>query len=536
MNRLYFKSIFHLFILCASCILSVSNLSAQEKYWVYFTDKKNVSFDPYAYFDAKAIERRVLNNIPLAEYTDFPLNENYVETTLLYADSISQVSRWFNAVAVYMASSQVENVLQLPFVQGVESIAGSSVTAQYDESKDESPSGDENLLKEQLERMKGQVFINGDINGKGVRIAVFDAGFPHVDTHEAFAHIRDGKRIIKTWDFVRNREYVYKYSSHGAMTLSCIAGKYKGTPIGLATEAEFLLARTEKSNSEPFSEEENWLAAAEWADKNGADIISSSLGYTNNRYFQKDMDGKTSLVSRAANMAASKGMLVVNAAGNEGSSAWKFLGAPADADSVLTIGGIDPQTNYKINFSSYGPTADKRLKPNVCAFGTAFVAGKEGFTSASGTSFSCPLVAGFAACAWQTNRSLSNMTLFKEIEKSADLYPYFDYAHGYGVPQATYFTEKNKKSVNANFSFALTDTTLEINVIKVENEETGIYDEKDVKEKLLFYNIQNPDGKLEKYYVIQVYDVRAVEIDLKSLKKGQRINASYKGFYSTYQY
>ena len=170
--------------------------------------------------------------------------------------------------------------------------------------------------------------------------------------------------------------------------------------MGLATGANFLLAITEVS-SEPFSEEENWLAAVEWAYKNGADIISSSLGYTNNRYFTKDMDGKKSFVVKAASLAARKGMLVINAAGNDGDSEWKVISTPADADSILTIGGVSPETNLHINFSSYGPTADGRMKPNVSAFGEAVVANTKGNVEiAFGTSFATPLVAGFAACAW----------------------------------------------------------------------------------------------------------------------------------------
>ncbi|OPZ98138.1 MAG: Serine protease AprX [Bacteroidetes bacterium ADurb.Bin408] len=399
------------------------------------------------------------------------------------------------------------------------------------------PVPDEELLKKQLTRMQGQQFADNNINGKGVRIAVFDAGFPGVDKHEAFKHLRDGKKILKTWDFVKNREFVYAYSSHGTSTLSCITGIYKGIPIGLATESEFLLARTEMSNREPLSEEENWLAAAEWADKNGADIISSSLGYTYHRYFTKDMDGKKSLVTRAANMAASKGMLVINSAGNEGNTKWKFIGAPADADSVLSIGGIAPESNYRISFSSYGPTADKRMKPNVCAFGTAFVAGKVGFTTASGTSFSCPLISGFAACAWQTHRNLTNMELFKEIEKSGDLYPYFDYAHGFGVPQADYFIKCNTKSEISNippFTYEVKDGFLEVSITGFPEEDTlnVITDEKEV---LLYYNIQKPDNSLRFYYVIAVYSKKPLQIDLSKVPKGDKINLFYKRHLETYQ-
>jgi len=517
---------------CIVLLICNYALKSQNKYWVFFTDKQGVTFDPYTYFDQKAIERRLQHNITLYDSSDFPLNEDYVKKLMSYADSLSQESRWFNAVAVYVCPEQIENISRLPFVHSVEPITSNCMIASADEAK-RNLKIDEDLLKKQLDRMQGAQFTNNQLNGKGIRIAVFDAGFPSVNTHEAFEHIRAGNRIIKTWDFVKKREYVYDYSSHGTMTLSCIAGIYKDIPIGLATEAEFLLARTEMSAREPFSEEQNWLAAAEWADKNGAHIISSSLGYVKERYFPKDMNGKKSLVTRAANMAASKGMLVVNSAGNEGTSVWKIIGAPADADSVLSIGGYDPYSDYHISFPSYGPTADKRLKPNVCAFGTAFVADKASFTTADGTSFSCPLVAGFAACAWQSNRSLSNMQLFKELEKSADLYPYFDYAHGYGIPQADYFINKGTQLNEEKFSTEVNDNVLEV---KINNFiETDILSDENYKEKLLFYNIQKPDGTLHKYYVISVYSEKPLTIDLSNIEKGNRINISYEGYFKTYQ-
>ncbi len=187
--------------------------------------------------------------------------------------------------------------------------------------------------------------------------------------------------------------------------------------MGLATEAEFLLARTEV-NTEPFSEEENWLAAAEWADKNGADIISSSLGYTLPRYFQYQMDGKSTLVARAATMAFEKGILVVNAMGNDGAGKWFVVGTPADAEEVLSVGGVDPFTNVHISFSSFGPTADGRMKPNVCAAGQALVASPKRITKAYGTSFATPLVTGFAACVLQLNPDFTVQELKTNIEQS----------------------------------------------------------------------------------------------------------------------
>lgn len=166
----------------------------------------------------------------------------------------------------------------------------------------------------------------------------------------------------------------------------------------MASNAEFLLARTEV-NAEPFAEEEWWLAAAEWAGKNGAHIINSSLGYTYHRYFPEQMDRKTSLVARAANMAASKGIIVVNAMGNDGDNSWKAVGTPADADTVLSVGSVDPYKEYKINFSSFGPTVDGRMKPNVTNSGFAAVAvKKDKLGNAHGTSFASPLISGFVAC------------------------------------------------------------------------------------------------------------------------------------------
>ncbi len=521
-------------ILFSFLIILLSNniIKSQNKYWVFFTDKHDVTFDPYSYFDDKAIERRLQNNISLYDSSDFPLNENYVKSVFCMTDSIIQESRWFNALAVYGSYEQLEQIKHLSFVKTVEPIISYCAMASESATEDYFRI-DEDLLKKQLNRMQGDYFVKNKINGKGIRIAVFDAGFPSVNTHEAFEHIRAANRIIKTWDFVKKKEYVYDYSSHGTMTLSCIAGIYKDIPIGLAPEAEFLLARTEISAREPFSEEQNWLAAAEWADKNGVHIISSSLGYVHQRYFPKDMNGKKTLVTRAANMAASKGILVINSAGNEGNSAWKIMGAPADADSVLSIGGYDPDLDYHISFSSFGPTADKRLKPNVCAYGTAFVADKSSFTTADGTSFSCPLVAGFAACAWQTNRNLSNMQVFKEIEKSADLYPYFDYAHGYGIPQASYFTNDKKQIKEESFNINIIENTLEITINNFV-ESADMLDE-NYKEELLFYNIQKPDGTLSKYYVISVYSEKPFKIDLETIEKGYKINFFYKGYFKSHQ-
>ena len=504
-------------------------------YWVFFRDKANTSFNPYEYFDSKAIERREKLGLSLYDITDYPLNGGYVDAVSALSEEVVGESRWFNAVGIMAESENIEKIKALPFVSRVVEIAGEMVVASYagmvNEENDETY--DIEMLKPellpQLLRMQGEKFAENNIDGKGVRIAVFDGGFPKVDKHEIFSHLRDNNQIIKTWNFPNKKEYVYSWSTHGTMTLSCIAGVYQTATdikkLGLATGAEFLLARTEV-NPEPFKEEIWWTQAMEWADQNGADIISSSLGYGKDRYYTKDMDG-TSHVAKAANMAARKGMLVFNSMGNEADDAsWYVLITPADVDSVISVGGIDDSLDkYRhISFSSYGPTADGRRKPNIVTFGHAYVANpKGGMTMAYGTSFSCPLAAGFGACAWQTKRELTAMQLKDEIEKSGDIYPYFDYALGYGVPQASYFVEGGKKTVEPTFEFEKSGNALKIKCQQF-NENTEV-----------FYNLMREDGRLHSYEHVNAEGDAVITINNIDLYSNFTVNVYYHGYVGSYK-
>lgn len=441
--------------LLVSMLLMLCGASAQNVYWVFLADKAGTTFDPYTYFDQKALERYDECGADLYDVSNYPLAGSYVAgVNALSIEEVGQ-SRWMNAMGVVATPAQATAIEQLPYVTHVELIGGDMQLAWKPEYSEYSGYSDntnpvDTTLADQLLRMQGHLFRQAGIDGKGIRIAVFDGGFPKVNTHEAFKHLRDGKRILKTWNFPNHKEDVYGWNGHGTMTLSCIAGRMNGKDLGLATGAEFLLARTEVE-PEPFKEEVWWMQAVEWADKNGANIISSSLGYGKDRYYTKDINGR-SYVARAANLAARKGMLVVNSAGNEGDDkTWQYIITPSDADSVLCVGGITHSlTDYDhIEFSSFGPSADGRQKPNVCAFGHAWAAnphGKGGYQMVYGTSFSCPLVAGFAACAWQASKGKTNMELFDLIQRSGDLYPYCDYAFGYGVPQASFFCQTGGKN------------------------------------------------------------------------------------------
>lgn len=463
------KKIFMIVAVLATAL----SAAAQGCYWILFADKAGTTFDPYSYFDAKAIARYHLNNADLYDVSNYPVSASYVQQVDAIAIEEVGTSRWLNAVAVMATPQQMEQILALPFVKGSRMIAGQMQVASYngndasassrqsrlvEAGNDDSNTDNVPILTDQLIRMQGQLFRDKGIDGKGVRVAVFDGGFPAVNTHQAFKHLRDQHRIIATWNFPNKKENVYGWNTHGTMVLSCIAGILGGKQLGLATGAEFLLARTEV-NPEPYKEEVWWMQAVEWADKNGADVINSSLGYGKDRHYTYEMDGR-STVAHAANMAARKGILVCNSAGNEGDSkTWKTIVTPGDADSILTVGGISAVlSSYNhISFSSYGPTADGRMKPNVCNFGQADVANPaadDRMGNVFGTSFSSPLTAGFVACARQMRPGLTAMQLKTEVEKSADLYPYFDYAFGYGVPQASYFVNGKKEApASATFTF-----------------------------------------------------------------------------------
>ncbi|MGE0636778.1 MAG: S8 family serine peptidase [Bacteroidia bacterium] len=516
------------FIFFALCSFAQTDFpQGHNKYMVFFKDKKNTTFNPHEYFDTKAIERRLNQGLPLSDSSDFPVNVEYIKTVSSLADSISYSSRWFNSLTVFADENSLQKITDLPFVKSVEQLSAQLIPAGNDKGEYNITLNKDQLklLQKQTERLGISSFREKGFDGKGIRIAIFDAGFPSVDVNPCFEHIRKENRIIKTFDFGKNRENVYAFNGHGTNVFSCIAGMVDSLPIGLATGAEFLLARTENALYEPYGEEENWLAAVEWADKNGADIINSSLGYTVHRYFREDMNGKISLISRAANMAAGKGILVVNAAGNEGESGWKFIGTPADADSVLSIGGIDPETDIHSSFSSFGPTADKRLKPNVSAYGSVIAAGKFGLVYTQGTSFASPLVAGFAACAWQSNRNLSNMELFREIEKSATLFPYYDYAHGYGIPQAEYFINGKNNTVP---TFDIVTEGKLITVTLTDSAFNGNSSDK------FYYHILNEEGSIDEYFVLKVTDKIVLELDSYQYDSGKKLVLFYKGYFQEF--
>ena len=517
-------------------IVFFSNVNAQYKYWISFRDKANVTFNPVSYFDKRAIMQKLEHNISLYDSSDFPVNAGYLSHISEKVDSVSWTSRWLNGVAVFATPEEIKTISEFSFVKQIEPMTLQSLISSIsDNPLSEIDANAIALLHFQTQRMQGDSFITHNLDGKGLRIAVFDVGFPGVDKYPAFAHLREGKQIVATYDFVNRTENVYKSHWHGTATLSCIGGKIDSINIGMATGAEFLLARTEKIFSETHSEEENWLAAAEWADRQGVNIISSSLGYTNRRYFNYQMDGHTSLVSRAATIAASKGILVVNAAGNEGSNSWHTIDTPGDADSVLTVGGTEPASDMHIYFSSFGPASDGRLKPNVCAVAEVIAARSNGLAEEAGTSFSTPLVAGFAACAWQSHRQWSNMELFNAIEKSSHLYPYFDYAHGFGIPQAGRIISE-QKIPEPTFDFVIIN-----NDIKIILREQYSYTETETAlgynvRRNFYYKVEDKDGIMKNYSVLLADRKEMLHLFAEDFHPGDVLTVHFEGYTNTFDF
>jgi len=440
---------------------------------------------------------------------------------------VRMASKWFNMISGWASEQSLAGLERLGCVHHIEvlknHVTGSHFLSFAENEAEESRKV--KLAREQLEALGSDTLRKLGWNGSGVRIAIFDGGFPRVDRHPAFGHLMKGNRIVGTYDFVKHNPQVYAHNLHGTAVLSNVAGMYEQQPLGLATGAQFLLARTEQSR-EPFSEEENWLAAAEWADSLGADIISSSLGYGIPRYFPEWMDGQHSLVARAARMAVRRGILVVNSAGNEGDESWTFLVTPGDVDSVLTVGGIDPEGGYHIGFSSYGPAFDGSLKPELCAFGQTTCALPRGYGILSGTSFSAPLLTGFAACMLQGHPEWKRkpMELKRYLCSLGSLFPHADYAHGYGVPAL----RPAPKTCDQPQYFVSSDT------LKVEFSWKGCTVDDG---NLLYWALQEPgSAKILRYQVVRMEEGKPLRIPLSGIKPGSLFSFSWKRQRSIYTF
>lgn len=444
-------------LLVITCIIGTLAAEAQDKYWIQFTDKGNTPFtfsNPSAYLSTRAIQRRTNQNIAL-DSTDIPVNAAYYNAVAATGVQMLGKSKWLNGVIISTNNpTALATINALPFVNGSVDVGirpYNSTVKKWEPLPGESPemrSGSMNVQSlnyggsfNQINMLGGVCLHNQGFTGAGMMIGVLDAGFSDADTMVAFDTLRAHNRILGTFDFVLNQVNAYGNSSHGTMVLSCMGGNLPGQLVGTAPDASYWLLRSEAAADEFLIEEYFWASAAEFADSVGCDVINSSLGY--NRFddpaqdhvFATDMDGDHCPSSIAADYAAAKGIAVVVSAGNSGQNSWRMIGAPADADSILTIGAVDAAESIA-GFSSHGFSADGDVKPNVCAQGVSSVVAVPGggVITGNGTSFASPITAGLVACLWQAHPNVNNMTLLSFIEQSADRFSNPDTLYGHGVP------------------------------------------------------------------------------------------------------
>jgi len=440
-------------LLAVSAALCLHGQTSPDTYWVPFTDKENTPFSldqPEQFLSARAIQRRTTQGIGY-DLLDLPVDPAYITAVLNTGEvDLLNQSKWFNGISIRTTDQDALIAIQsLVFVSALQP-TGVSMAGQSRQPKfvDPAPSLDRDGEPElygtafrQIEMLNGQQLHALHAKGQGMLIGVLDSGFLGADSALAFQPLRDRNGIVLTRDLVRHDGDVFDDHYHGRSVLSCMAADLDGVILGTAPSADYVLIRTENAESEYPVEEDNWIAGAELADSIGCDVLNTSLGYTtfddstmDHTYAQ--LDGQTLRISIAANIAVQKGMIPVNSAGNSGSSEWHYIGAPADAIDILAVGAVGDVENFA-SFSSYGPSADGRVKPDVCAMGWGSIVLRENVDSvvaANGTSFASPILAGLVACLWQLHPNNTASEIIAAVRQSASFYTAPSDSLGYGVP------------------------------------------------------------------------------------------------------
>ena len=425
---------------------------------IELTDKKGTIHalsNPQTFLSSEAIARRKQFNIAI-DSTDLPVSKVYLDSIAKAGKvEILNSSKWLNQVLIKTTDQAALNkISQFPFVKKRSPIANRPST--INEEKFIETVTETNVSQttastkattlnygnssKQVNIHEGEFLHNKGFQGKGIKIAVLDAGFFKYQNIAAFDSLKINGQLKMTWDFVDNNASVNEDDAHGMQCLSVLAANLPGAFVGTAPAASYYLFRTEDVATEFPVEEQNWLAAAERADSIGVQMISSSLGYNTFddarfNYTYADLNGKKTMITRGATMATNKGMIVMNSAGNSGNSAWKYLLAPADAVDVLAVGAVN-NLKQVAPFSSFGPSSDNRVKPDIASVGwnTFLISTNGTVAQANGTSFSNPNIAGLIACLWQAFPEFSNKEIIETVRKSSDRYNNPDARTGYGIP------------------------------------------------------------------------------------------------------
>ena len=436
-----------LFILVV--INSTFSQSTGDKYWVKFIDKTNNDYSlerPEEFLSSRSLERRSRQEIQIDE-SDLPVSRVYLDSLRSLGITILNTSKWLNSAVIKSEHILLPDTLEsLGFVVDYQKVYSTQIMKsainKFNSNISFGQKGFEleyGMAYEQISLSNGNFLHEMGYKGKGIMIAVLDAGFYHANILPAFDSLWIQSRILGHRNFVDDQQNIFESHPHGMYVLSIMGGNVPGQLVGTAPDASYWLLRSEDTSSEFLIEEDNWIAAAEFADSIGADIINSSLGYyefddSEMNHSYADMDGKSTRVSIGANIASSKGILVVASAGNEGNKSWHYIIAPSDAENVLSIGAVDSLDN-KAAFSSFGPSSDGRVKPDITAMGQADAfQGINGFIArGSGTSFSSPVVAGLAACLWQSFPNVKNTELSEAIVRSSRYFHSPDAGVGHGT-------------------------------------------------------------------------------------------------------
>ncbi len=438
-----------------------------QKVWIFLKDKgprvlaKNAAAleNAKARLSQRALARRakVLAPGALVDQTDVEVYQPYIDELSRYGLKPITISRWLNALTIKARPEQIKTVQQLPFVDSVRPVASlqtpPSPGAQEDRGSSPQKAGAPHRFSygpslTQMEQIRATDLHDAGISGRGVLVGIFDSGF-RWQSHEAFQHLKN--RIIAERDFVQGDEVTRNETgdradqdNHGTQTFSVLGGFQEGQLIGPAFSAHFILAKTEHLPTETHAEEDYWVAAMEWMEQRGVEVTSTSLGYSEfdlgqTNYTPADMDGKTAIITKAAEIAVSKGIIVVNSAGNEGDDNWRIITAPADGPNVIAVGAVNAAGNV-LGFSGRGPTADGRIKPDVMAMGIgvqAVVTGSvSNYTFVSGTSFSCPLTAGVVAQILSAHPNATPQQVMNALHSTASLAGSPNNEYGYGIVNA----------------------------------------------------------------------------------------------------
>lgn len=445
-------------IIILACFLYSLSSSLQSqtftKYWVKFKDKNGSPYsvgNPSAYLTSRSIARRTNQGIAI-DMTDIPVNQTYINQVNATGAQVFQRSKWLNAAIVIISNSA-----QLTAINSLTCVLNSSPVARLKKTtadeditvntntqsfKKSSASSSYNYGPSftQVNQIGADCMHESGYRGQNMIIAIIDAGYYQADVNPVFDSLRNEGRLLGTRDYVQGNTSVYEDYLHGANCLSLMTGNAPGQLIGTAPKASYWLLRSEEAATEKIIEECNWVVAAEFADSVGADITSTSLGYTtfdiaSQNHTYADLDGKTSVASIAATMAARKGIFVLNAAGNDGGNSWNRIGVPADADSICTVGSVNGSGIHS-GFSSVGPTADGRIKPDLSSMGENAYVCNPGFffSTGNGTSYATPILAGAVACLWQANPTKTNMQILQALKASASKSLNPDNSYGWGIP------------------------------------------------------------------------------------------------------